>query len=80
MSPAELGVLLAVVHGEQSLRELVALFEKSYPSLHRTTRRLHLEGMLRQRRDDSGEPLFAITARGLAAVKPLMTAARCGGS
>jgi len=78
MSPTELRVLLAVVHRERSLRDLAELFEKSGASFRRTARRLHLEGMLRQRHDDSGEPLFAITPRGLAAVKPLMTAARCG--
>src|SRR3954465_8367564 len=78
LSPTELRVLLAVVHRERSLRDLTELFEKSSARLRRTARRLYLEGMLRQRHDDSGEPLFAITPRGLAALKPLITAARSG--
>jgi hypothetical protein len=76
LSPVELRVLLAVADGELPLGRLAGPLRKPTRLVRRAAWRLYLAGMLRQRHDSATEgPAFGITTRGLAAVKPLMTAA-----
>jgi hypothetical protein len=75
LSPEELRVLLAVAGGELSLSRLAETLRKPTRLVRRAAWRLYLEGMLRQRHDSATEgPAFAITSRGVAALKPLVTA------
>ena len=75
LSPTELRILLAVGHAEAGLEELSVRLAKPKRAVRRSAWRLYLEGMLSQRNDGaSQEPAFAITTRGLAALKPLITA------
>jgi DNA-binding MarR family transcriptional regulator len=74
-SPTELRILLAVGHREAHLGELSARLEKPKTTVRRGAWRLYLDGMLRQHHDsETNEPVFAITTRGVAALKPLITA------
>jgi hypothetical protein len=76
LSPEELRVLLAVAGGEVSLASLAETLQKPTRPVRRAAWRLYLAGMLRQRHDPATEgPAFGITTRGLAALKPLVTAA-----
>ena len=76
LSPEELRVLLAVAGGELSLGRLAETLRKPTHLVRRAAWRLYLAGMLRQRHDSATQgPAFGITTRGLAAVKPLVTAA-----
>jgi hypothetical protein len=78
LSP-ELRVLLAVSDGELSLGRLAEALDKPTRLVRRAAWRLYLAGMLRQRHDSATQgPAFAITIRGVAALKPLVTAARAG--
>jgi hypothetical protein len=72
----ELRILLAVAGGELSLGRLAEALDKPTRLVRRAAWRLYLAGMLRQRHDSATQgPAFAITIRGLAALKPLVTAA-----
>jgi hypothetical protein len=76
MTATDLRVLLAVIDRERSLRELVDLVTRPAASVRKTAGRLCLAGMLRQTHDPHTDgPAYAITPRGLAALKPLLTAA-----
>jgi DNA-binding MarR family transcriptional regulator len=75
LSPTELRILLAVGHREAHLGELSSHLEKPKTTVRRDAWRLYLNGMLRQHHDsETNEPVFAITTRGVAALKPLITA------
>ena len=76
LSPEDLRVLLAVAGGELSLGRLAQVLDKPTRLVRRAAWRLYLAGMLRQRHESGSQgPAFAITTRGLAALKPLVTAA-----
>jgi hypothetical protein len=71
LTATELRMLLAFADGERPLRDLGALLDQPPAALRRTASRLRLDGMLRE----SEGRAFAITPRGLTALKPLLTAA-----
>ena len=76
MTATDLRVLLAFVDRERTLGELTGVVQMPTTPIKRIAGRLCLAGLLRQAHDpETDEPAYAITARGLATLKPLVTAA-----
>ena len=79
LGPSELRILLAVGQQEATLGELSRRLEQPEATVRKSAWQLALDGMLRQERDEvTKEPAFAITPRGVATLKPLITASNLG--
>jgi DNA-binding MarR family transcriptional regulator len=75
MSPTKLRILLAVGQGETGLGELSRRLDQPEATVRRSAWQLSQNGMLRQQPDPATKkPAFSITTRGVAALKPLITA------
>lgn len=75
LSVTELRFLLAVFHGQTTEGQLVRVLARTNQEVRRLGVRLHLADLVRRsRRQENSERTFAITPRGLATLKPLVTA------
>lgn len=74
MSATELRILLAVLDGEAAASALARRLDRRSPDIERAAERLYARGLLRWRHDRRrNEPILALTATGLATIRPLLT-------